>query len=177
MHPKTGAPSSGAALPLLARTDRERCAKRGRFAVPLAVAAAVVLGCGAGGCSTSIPLSGASLGGAQASVSVGPTGSIPASAAAATAEEPTPADLALAKSAAVKVLAGGGKDASQPWENPRTGARGTVTPIATAYAQAGTTCRDFLASYVRGSRQSWYQGGACRNGSGWEVREMRPLER
>ena len=45
----------------------------------------------------------------------------------------------------------GGKDASAPWENPRTGARGTVTPIASAYTQDGQTCRDFLASYVSGS--------------------------
>ena len=36
-----------------------------------------------------------------------------------------------------------------PWENPTTGARGTVTPLSTAYSNNGTTCRDFLASYVR----------------------------
>src|SRR5262249_50103111 len=52
-------------------------------------------------------------------------------------------DLAYAKAAASEVLSRGGKDASVPWENPRTGARGTVTPIAAAYSQAGLTCRDF----------------------------------
>ena len=36
-----------------------------------------------------------------------------------------------------------------PWENPSTGARGTITPLAAAYNQDGMTCRDFLASYVR----------------------------
>ena len=48
-----------------------------------------------------------------------------------------------------KLLASGGKDTSVPWENPRTGARGTITPIASAYSQDGLTCRDFLASYMR----------------------------
>ena len=43
-------------------------------------------------------------------------------------------------------------NASQPWENPNTGARGTVTPTASAYTQDGFTCRDFLASYVRDGR-------------------------
>lgn len=86
-------------------------------------------------------------------------------------------DLALAKAAAADLLARGAKDASVPWENPRTGARGTVTPIASAYAQNGTVCQDFLASYVRGDREFWYHGGACRNGRVWEVRDLRPLRR
>ena len=57
----------------------------------------------------------------------------------------------------------GGKDVSAPWENPQTGARGTVTPIATAYAQDGLTCRDFLASYVQAAAEAWLQGEACRS--------------
>ncbi len=47
-------------------------------------------------------------------------------------------------------------------ENPATGARGTVTPIATAYPQGEVTCHDFLASYVKGASQSWLQGEACK---------------
>ena len=76
---------------------------------------------------------------------------------------PTPpdGDLAYARAAASDVLSRGDKDASQPWENPQTGARGTVTPIASAYTQDGRTCRDFLASYVSGDAQSWLQGEAC----------------
>ena len=38
-------------------------------------------------------------------------------------------DLALARNAASDVLTRGGKDVSQPWENPETGARGSVTSI------------------------------------------------
>ena len=41
-------------------------------------------------------------------------------------------DLVYARAVASDVLARGGKDASAPWENPTTGARGTVTPIASA---------------------------------------------
>ena len=65
-----------------------------------------------------------------------------------------------------------------PWENPETGARGTVTPIATAYNQDGFICRDFLASYVSNSTESWLQGEACRLHQGrWEVRNLKPWQR
>jgi len=87
-------------------------------------------------------------------------------------------DLAIARAAASEVLARGGKDASLPWENPQTGARGTVTPIATAYNQDGFVCRDFLASYVRNSTESWMRGEACRQHQGrWEVRNLKPWQR
>jgi surface antigen len=95
---------------------------------------------------------------------------------AKTAARAAEGDLALAKRAATEVLARG-TDASQPWENPRTGARGTVTPLASSYAQDGTVCHDFLTSYVQGDQESWYQGGACRHGGTWEVRDLRPLQR
>ena len=65
-----------------------------------------------------------------------------------TAELPPEHDLAFARAAASEVLTRGVKGASQPWENPATGARGTVTPVASAYTQDGQTCRDFLASYI-----------------------------
>lgn len=91
---------------------------------------------------------------------------------------PPAADLAYARAAASDVLSKGAKDASAPWENPRTGARGTVTPIASAYTQDGQTCRDFLASYVNGSSQAWMQGAACKQDKGiWEVRDIKPWKR
>ena len=64
---------------------------------------------------------------------------------------PTESDLAFARNAASDVLTKGDKDSSQPWENPETGARGSVTPLAQAYSSEGRTCRDFLASYVNGA--------------------------
>lgn len=87
-------------------------------------------------------------------------------------------DLALARNAASDVLTRGGKDVSQPWENPETGARGSVTPLASAYTNEGKTCRDFLASYVRGTNEGWLQGKACRSTRGsWEIRDMKPWKR
>jgi hypothetical protein len=91
------------------------------------------------------------------------------------AEPPPEADLAIARAAVSEVLSKGGKHASMPWENPKTGARGTVTPLASAYDQGGNTCRDFLASYVKDGNESWLQGEACRAARGkWEVRSLRP---
>ena len=72
------------------------------------------------------------------------------------------ADLVIARATVNEALTRGGKDTSVPWENPRTGARGTVTPLAPAYTQDGSTCHDFLASYVRPGSKSWLQGEACR---------------
>ena len=87
-------------------------------------------------------------------------------------------DLAYARAAAAEVLARTEKDAIQPWENPGTGARGTVTALADAYTQDGFQCRDFLASYIREGAESWLQGDACRIHQGkWTVRTLRPLKR
>jgi surface antigen len=88
---------------------------------------------------------------------------------------PTETDLAFARNAASDVLTKGDKDASQPWANPETGARGSVTPVAQAYASEGRTCRDFLASYVNGVSESWWQGAACKTGKGeWEIHTLKP---
>jgi surface antigen len=92
--------------------------------------------------------------------------------------QPSASDLAYARAALSDVLSRGGKDASAPWENPATGARGTVTPIASAYSQDGRVCRDFLASYVKPGTESWLQGEACRVRPGnWEVRTLKPWKR
>ena len=92
---------------------------------------------------------------------------------------PTESDLAFARTAASDVLTKGDKDSSQPWENPETGARGSVTPLSQAYsAEDGRTCRDFLASYVNGRSESWLQGAACKAGRGrWEIHTIKPWTR
>ena len=92
---------------------------------------------------------------------------------------PTESDLAFARTAASDVLTKGDKDSSQPWENPETGARGSVTPLSQAYASDdGRTCRDFLASYVNGRAESWLQGAACKGGHGrWEIHTLKPWKR
>jgi hypothetical protein len=92
---------------------------------------------------------------------------------------PTEGDLVFARTAASDVLTKGDKDTSQPWANPETGARGSVTPLAQAYADnEGRTCRDFLASYVNGRAEGWLQGAACRASHGrWEIHTLKPWKR
>jgi surface antigen len=107
----------------------------------------------------------------EATGSIRPTAFRPQTVAAI----PPEADLAAARTAVSEALGKAGREASVPWEDPATGARGTVTALSNAYSQDGTTCRDFLASYVRNGSESWLQGEACRGGQGrWEVRHMRP---
>jgi surface antigen len=84
-------------------------------------------------------------------------------------------DLIAASDAAAAFL---GRGKGGPWENPQTGARGTITPIAAAYRDNGAECRDFLASYVHDKAEAWMQGEACRAAPGrWEVRSLKPWRR
>jgi surface antigen len=138
-------------------------------------AAAVALALTAGGCSFSYQL-GSLFEKSKEQASAETTGSIPAKPAAASSKaQASDGDLAYARAAASEVLRQGGKGVSQAWENPETGARGTVTPIASAYDLDGFTCQDFLASYVRaGSGEDWMRGEACRIHQGnWEVRSLK----
>jgi hypothetical protein len=112
------------------------------------------------------------------------TGSIASPVSASTAGLPSETDLAFTRLAILDVLKRGRKEISAPWENPESGAHGTVTPIASAYDKDGNTCHDFLASYVRrqGS-ETWLQGEACRTkegskqGASWVVKSLRPWSR
>lgn len=137
----------------------------------------------AGGCSMSYQLSSYDFGsvfGSSSSSKSDITGSITPrpGTKSATHKLPPEDDLAYAKAAVSRLLALGRKYASLPWENPATGARGTITPITSAYSAAGgRTCRDFLASYVKGTSEAWLQGAACKHHTGpWLVREMKPWQ-
>lgn len=136
-----------------------------------AVMTLILIGVGTGGCSMS------RTDGAFAKMDDNEaTGSVDAAKAAVPV--PTESDLAFARNAASDVLTKGDKDSSQPWENPETGARGSVTPLAQAYSSEGRTCRDFLASYVNGRSESWLQGAACQAGQGrWEIHTLKPWRR
>jgi surface antigen len=141
-----------------------------------AILAAIALGLATGGCSYKLSGFFGKDDGPEQTSAVTPVRA-PAQSATASALPPD-ADLAVTKAAVHDVLSRGAEDASMPWENPHTGARGTVTPIASSYTQDGFTCRDFLASYVRGGAESWLQGEACRVHRGkWEVKSLRPLRR
>lgn len=131
----------------------------------------ILIGLGSGGCSMSRSDGAyAKTEGEEVTGSVG--------AGQASPPVPTETDLAFARNAASDVLTKGDKDSSQPWENPETGARGSVTPLAQAYSSEGRTCRDFLASYVKGRSESWLQGAACQAGRGrWEIHTLKPWRR
>jgi surface antigen len=133
-----------------------------------AVMTLILIAVGSGGCSMSRPNN------AFAKMDDNEiTGSLGSAQPGASA--PTESDLAFARNAASDVLTKGDKDSSQPWENPETGARGSVTPLAQAYSSDGRTCRDFLASYVNGRSESWLQGAACQSSQGrWEIHALKP---
>jgi hypothetical protein len=131
----------------------------------------ILIGLNSGGCSLARPDAYAKM---QPADLTGSLAKQPAS-----SPVPTESDLVFARTAASDVLTKGGKDSSQPWENPETGARGSVTPLSQAYsAEDGRTCRDFLASYVNGRAESWLQGAACKAGHGrWEIQTIKPWTR
>ena len=130
----------------------------------------ILVGLGSSGCS--LNRSDAALAKMEDSEVTGSVGPV-------TPPVPTESDLAFARTAASDVLTKGDKDSSQPWENPETGARGSVTPLAQSYAaEDGRTCRDFLASYVNGRTESWLQGAACQTSQGrWEIHTLKPWRR
>jgi 17 kDa outer membrane surface antigen len=136
-----------------------------------AVMTLILIGLGSGGCSLSRPDAYARMDAANVTGSLSKQPGSPA--------VPTESDLAFARTAASDVLTRGDKDSSQPWENPETGARGSVTPLSQAYSsEDGRTCRDFLASYVNGRAESWLQGAACKAGHGrWEIHTIKPWTR
>lgn len=92
---------------------------------------------------------------------------------------PTESDLAHARIAVAEAFSKAVSTKSASWENPATGARGTVTPISSAYQQeSGGVCRDFLASYVRGGDETWLEGAACAGPGGrWTVKRLTPWKR
>jgi hypothetical protein len=141
----------------------------------LATALTLVAGLGLGACSMSSQLDSIFASADKSET----TGSIaPPPGAKQASDLPPDTDLVFTRAAVNEVLSRSGNGASVPWENPRSGARGTVTPIAAAYSEGGQTCRDFLASYVRGSSEAWLQGEACKQQKGvWEVRTLKPWKR
>ena len=131
----------------------------------------ILIGLSSGGCSLSRPDAYAKMNAADVTGSLGKQPGNP--------PVPTESDLAFARTAASDVLTKGDKDSSQPWANPETGARGSVTPLSQPYSsEDGRTCRDFLASYVNGRAESWLQGAACKAGQGrWEIHTIKPWTR
>jgi surface antigen len=169
---------SGPAAPVAPRLP----SYSGTALASLRLIAVTALALTAGGCATfslGSMFSGSKKESAQAYASEDVTGSTATrQAAASVSSANSETDLVFARMAIVEVLGRNSKDVSAPWENPSSGARGTVTPIATAYSKDGATCHGFLASYVRRGAESWLQGEACRVAKGkWEVKSLGPWAR
>ncbi len=166
------------AAPVTRRASRRFPSYSGRQAARLRLGA-LALGFALGGCAMSGDIGG--MLGKKADDGDLVTGSIRPRATAAPApakELPPEIDLAYARAAVSDLLGVGGTTTSAPWENPRTGARGTVTPIAAAYQSNGATCRDFLASYLHEKVEAWLRGEACQGQKGrWEVKSFKPWTR
>lgn len=146
---------------------------RSGFGCPSTLAAALGIALAVSGCSMSYQLNSLFDTSSEKS-SREATGSVGEATGRASSAVSPEADAAL-RAAARRLLSRNEVSSSLPWENPVTGARGTVTPIATAYTESGRTCRDFLASYIREGAESWLQGEACRAEQGqWEVRSLKP---
>jgi surface antigen len=158
---------------------------RVRWGEPVTAMFALLVALGAAGCSMSFPLSSLMPGASadQTDSNAGKaddrdvTGSLALQSTKAGRGGMPSVDWTLATAALREALAGK-EDVSVPWQNPTTGAQGTVTPVSTVYMQDGFPCRNFLASHVRNGRETWIQGSACRIHRGeWEVRSSRPLQK
>lgn len=162
-------------------------APRNRAAGFVLLSLVIVLGPGTGGCSMSIPLDSSFFSSKSEKTEVAEmgdagdvTGSIRQDSGRSRDANANvhPADWSLAAAALREALAKNEEGASIPWQNPATGARGTVTPVASSYVQDGFACRDFLASHVGSGRESWFEGTACRIHRGqWDIRSTRPLKK
>jgi len=138
-----------------------------------ALAAVVSLGVLTGGCAMPSMFG---FGKDDAMAKAETTGSIPTG--KLTSGLPPEDDLIHTRSAITEVLGMGRKDFSTAWENPKTGARGTVTPVSKPYEQDGARCHDFLASHINGRTETWMRGEACQQPQGkWEVKVLRPWKR
>ena len=87
-------------------------------------------------------------------------------------------DWPHAQAALKEALARTDDGPSVPWSNPASGARGTVTPIASAFTSEGLPCRNFIASHVKDGVETWSEGLACRvSANTWEVKSVKPLKK
>lgn len=132
---------------------------------------AIGLGLMLAGCSMSIPI--ASLNGSVPNEDV--TGSI----SKASAEQLLEAeDWRLAKAALASALDPQGNGKLAPWENPRSGTKGSFTPLGKAYPSQAKICRVFLGQIDRDGETRTTQGTACsQNGGDWTIAEADPWKK
>ncbi len=71
-----------------------------------------------------------------------------------------------------------GNGAMVRWDNPDSGAKGTISPIGNAFLAKHDICRVFVAMVAAQGPEEWFQGSACRVMAGdWKVNEIKPWKR
>ncbi len=92
---------------------------------------------------------------------------------------PIPAeDWDFAKKALIEALSSKEDTPSVPWDNAKSGTRGTVTTLLRSGGPSGSVCRNFLGSAIKDKTETWFEGRACRLQSNeWEVQDLRPWKR
>ena len=130
-----------------------------------------VLVLGAGGCATAIPLP-AIMGVSHEDV----TGSINQGAPLSAALDIE--DWRRARGAMALALDPQGNGAPVNWDNPRSGAKGSFTPVGPARPVGDNICRSFLAELGGSVVGQTLQGDACRNQAGeWTLGKVQPWKK
>ncbi len=84
-------------------------------------------------------------------------------------------DWRRAQSALAVALDPQGNGAAASWDNPRSGARGSFTPVGQARPSEERICRAFLAEIGGAARAQNLQGVACREKTGeWTLEDVKP---
>ena len=85
-------------------------------------------------------------------------------------------DWIVADAALASALDPQGVGAAVAWENPLTGARGSMTPIGAVYEADGLICRAFLAEIGGKAPAQRLQGRGCRGADArWAVSDLKPF--
>lgn len=136
---------------------------------PARVLVALLLGAALSGCGVSLPL--ATL--APPTGEVLTTGSItpPPTLGLAPGSE----DWRRARAALVTALDPQGNGAAVSWDNPETGAAGTIAAADLPYLEGDIVCRRFSARTRLDQSDKSFEGHACRVAAGeWRIRSAEP---
>lgn len=133
--------------------------------------------CVLSGCSIAIPMASSSNSAMWRGAPEDTTGSI-AKPTTKLSRHLDPEDLRRATAAMSTALDPQGSGASVNWDNPRSNAKGSFTPVGQAYPIDGKICRAFIADIAVGESVEKLQGAACRGKSAeWALTEVEPFRR
>jgi surface antigen len=142
--------------------------------------AALLAASAAGGCSIAVPMGSPSAlwrGSTERAPGEDVTGSI--------AKPPEKLSQALdaedwrrASAAMNTALDPQGSGAGVNWDNPQTGARGSITPVGSAFPLDGKICRTFRADLAAKEAHESLEGAACREKTAeWSLTRVRPRKK